>query len=70
MWGLGGFGVSDLLSVSGFSSEAGFRYLSFLQDSSQAVVSSHFIDLGLKASAISAVNPFSGIYRVPYSLIM
>lgn len=49
---LGGLGISDLLSVSDFSSEAGFKYLSFLQDSSQGVMSSHFIDFGLKANEI------------------
>lgn len=47
---LGGFGISDLLSISGFSSEAGFKYLSFLQDSSQGIMSSHLVDFGLKAN--------------------
>lgn len=61
MWELGGFGVSDLLSVSGFSSEAEFRYLSFLQDSSQDITSSHFVDFRLKARAIPIVGPFSDI---------
>lgn len=61
MWEVGGFGVSDLLSVSGFSSEAGFWYLSFLQDSSQGVMSSHFVDFRLKARAIPIVGPFSDI---------
>lgn len=62
---LGGFGVSDLLSVSGFSSEAGCKYLSFLQDSSQGVVSSHFVDFRLKSSELPTVGPFSNIYSVP-----
>lgn len=70
MWELGGFGVLDLLSISGLSSEAGFRYLSFLQDSSQGVTSRDSVDFGLKASAIPTVGPSSDVHRVPYSLIM
>jgi len=66
MWGLGKPGVSDLLSVSGLSSEAWIRFLLlvlrsalvFLRDSSQGVTPSHFGDLGMKASSNSDSRSF------------